>query len=80
MPSTFFSAFTPAAAPVDEGFQLYQLGADQSVTQWTAIGDVGAPGGFNPLDLTEFNGAVWFEGFTGLFTVGQLYKLGSTAA
>src|SRR5215831_13027182 len=75
MPSTFFSAFIPGAA---EGFQLFKLGADQSVTQWTAIeGTGGMDPGFNPLDLTEFNGAVWFEGFTAEIFGAQLYKLGN---
>jgi len=50
MASTFFSAFNGST------FQLSKLGADQSVTQWTAIGDL------SPADLTEFDGNVWFAG------------------
>jgi len=53
MPSTFFNASNPA-----NGGQLYKLGADQSVTQWTAILNL------NPVDLTEFDGNVWFAGNT----------------
>src|SRR5262249_42251467 len=69
MPSTFFRAFNPS----NGGSQLYKLGADQSVTQWTAINPGG--GGLGPGDLTEFDGNVWFNGATP--TQGsQLYKLG----
>ena len=50
MPSTFFSAFNGSST------QLYKLGADQSVTQWTAIDNIA------PTDLTEFDGNVWFAG------------------
>jgi len=63
MPSTFFRAFNGSTS------QLYKLGADQSVTQWTAIDNL------TPVDLTEFNRNVWFGGNTA--TQGnQLYKLG----
>ena len=51
MPSAFFTATSPNA-----GIQLYKLGADQSVTQWTAIDNIA------PTDLTEFDGNVWFAG------------------
>jgi len=63
MPSTFFHATNGSTT------QLYKLGADQSVTQWPAIGNL------SPVDLTEFDGNVWFRGNTA--TQGQqLYKLG----
>src|SRR5262249_6374429 len=53
------------------GFQLFKLGFDGSVTQWTAIPGVS----LNPQDLTGFNGNEWFNGATA--TQGnQLYKLG----
>src|SRR5262249_29250593 len=64
MASTFFTA-TPMAG----GAQLFKLGVDQSVTQWTAIANL------TPNDLTEFNGNVWFGGNTAAQGV-QLYKLG----
>src|SRR5262249_42508939 len=53
-------------------FQLYKLGDDQSVTQWTAINTGGL--GLTPFDLTAFDGNVWFDGDTGQGR--QLYKLG----
>src|SRR5215467_4054066 len=63
------SAFFIASPSPGGGDQLYKLGADQSVTQWTAINNL------NPFDLTEFDGNVWFGGRTA--TQGnQLYKLG----
>ena len=49
MASTFFSAFNGSTT------QLFKLGGDQSVTQWTAIGNL------SPVDLTEFDGNVWFR-------------------
>ena len=58
--------------------QLYKLGSDGSVTKWTA--DPGNPGfpdqGLDPLDLTFFNNAVWFNGETSANGF-QLYKLGA---
>src|SRR5262249_43889005 len=62
MASTFFHAFNGSTT------ELYKLGADQSVTQWTAIA-------LNPIDLTEFDGNVWFRG-TSATQGNQLYKLG----
>src|SRR5262249_45584866 len=63
MASAFFQAFNGSTT------QLYKLGADQSVMQWTAIDNL------SPFDLTEFDGNVWFGGNTA--TQGnQLYKLG----
>src|SRR5262249_17251136 len=56
-------------------FQLYKLGDDQSVTQWTAINAAGL--GLTPFDLTSFNGSVWFDGDTGGGAGRQLFKLGS---
>ena len=57
-------------------FQLYKLGDDQSVTQWTAINNMGAGSGFLPLDATFFNNAVWYDGNNGAGG-RQLYKLGA---
>src|SRR5262249_3732772 len=66
----FFTATTATL-----GFQLYKLGDNQSVTLWTA--NLSPAGGFFPLDLTEFNGNVWFLGATATLAEGfQLYKLG----
>jgi ELWxxDGT repeat protein len=62
------------------GFQLYKLGSDDSVTQWTAL--AGTPPfpnveqGLDPQDLTFFNNAVWFNGQTPL-SGQQLFKLGN---
>src|SRR5262249_26007509 len=67
--SAFFSAS-------NNGWQLYKLGDDQSVTQWTADA-IGAVRPLNPFDLTAFNGSVWFDGDTGGGAGRQLYKLGS---
>jgi hypothetical protein len=53
--------------------QLYKLGSDGSVTQWTAI--PGRFGGLNAGNLTVFNGALWFTGETSA-NGNQLYKLG----
>jgi len=71
--------FLGATATVAEGFQLYKLGFDGSVTKWTSININPVGGGLlsgagNP-DLTTFNNALWFNGNTG--TQGnQLFKLG----
>jgi len=57
-----------------QGFQLYKLGFDGSVTQWTTIN----PSLFVPNQdpgFTTFNNALWFDGFTGAQGF-QLYKLG----
>jgi hypothetical protein len=54
--------------------QLYKLGADGSVTKWTA--NPGAGAGLSPIDLTVFNGALWFTGETPA-NGNQLYKLGA---
>src|SRR5262245_50604386 len=67
--SAFFSAS-------NNGWQLYKLGDDQSVTQWTADA-IGAVRPLNPFDLTAFNGSVWFDGDTGGGQGRQLYRLGS---
>src|SRR5262249_27759474 len=67
--AAFFSAS-------NNGWQLYKLGEDQSVTQWTADA-IGAVRPLNPFDLTAFNGSVWFDGDTGGGAGRQLYKLGS---
>src|SRR5262249_7097319 len=68
--AAWFSA-TTAGGP----FQLYKLGFDESVTQWTA--DPGSGGtGLAPQDLTFFNSAVWFGGVT-LANGLQLFKLGN---
>jgi hypothetical protein len=68
MASAFFTAFNN-----NSQWQLYKLGNDQSVTLWTAIN--AGTFGFDPFDLTEFNGNVWFDGLNA--TEGrQLYKLG----
>src|SRR5262249_61900137 len=64
MASAFFTAI-----PMAGGRQLFKLGGDQSVTQWTAIANLA------PFDLTEFDGNVWFSGKTATQGV-QLYKLG----
>jgi len=54
--------------------QLYKLGNDESVTQWTA--NPGFANGLNPQDLTAFNNAVWFGGETPANGT-QLFKLGN---
>src|SRR5260221_2773549 len=75
MASAWFNANTNLG-----GFQLYKLGSDESVTQWTAL--AGTPvfpsvdQGLNPQDLTFFNNAVWFNGQT-LASGQQLFKLGN---
>ena len=74
----WFDGRTPA-----NGFQLYKLGNDGSVTQWTDIG-----GGLNPrpvstvaddpdsTPLSVFDNALWFRGDNP--TLGnELYKLGA---
>ena len=69
MASTFFTAFSNTL-----GLQLYKLASgSQSVTLWTANNP--ALGGLIPIDLTEFNGNVWFGGTTPAEGF-QLYKLG----
>src|SRR5262249_45523268 len=61
----WFSGETPA-----NEFQLFKLGSDGSVTQWTSIA-----ANFGPQDLTIFNDALWFQGLNaGQF---QLFKLGN---
>jgi hypothetical protein len=54
--------------------QLFKLGADGSVTKWTA--DPGAGFGLDPSSMTVFNSALWFDGDTPGNGV-QLYKLGN---
>jgi hypothetical protein len=54
-------------------YQLYKLGSDGSVTQWTA--NPGAGLGLEPADKTVFNDALWFRGDTPA-NGPQLYKLG----
>src|SRR5262249_51465697 len=61
----------------NNNWQLYKLGDDQSVTQWTAINNMGAGFGFLPLDPTLFNNAVWYDGNSGAAGGRQLYKLGA---
>src|SRR5262249_10389108 len=61
----------------NDNWQLYKLGDDQSVTQWTAINNMGAGFGFLPLDPTLFNNAVWYDGNAGGVEGRQLYKLGA---
>src|SRR5262249_37126269 len=55
-------------------FQLYKLGNDGSVTQWTANPGFGV--GLEPAFLTVFNGALWFTGGTPAHG-GPLFKFGS---
>ena len=67
------------AAP-GQGNQLYKLGFDGSLTQWTAINPNGMNprgNGFDPLDLTEFAGALWIDGIASDALGPQLYKLGN---
>jgi hypothetical protein len=75
MASAWFSANSGTG-----GTQLYKLGSDESVTQWTAFAGTPVPPstdqGLNPLDLTFFNNAVWFNGQTPL-SGQQLFKLGN---
>jgi hypothetical protein len=70
--------FNANVSAVTNERQLFKLGSDGSVTQWTANpGDNTQPNqGLNPVDLTGFNNAVWFNGET---TGGgnQLFKLGA---
>src|SRR5260221_1536147 len=70
--------FNANSSSVANLFQLYKLGSDESVTQWTANpGDAGqANQGLDPFDLTAFNGAVWFNGET-TSQHEQLFKLGA---
>src|SRR5262249_32331043 len=66
--------FSANNSVLNNNWQLYKLGDDQSVTQWTAINNMGAGFGFLPLDPTLFNNAVWYDGNTA--TQGrQLYRL-----
>jgi hypothetical protein len=58
----------------NNNWQLYKLGDDQSVTQWTAINNMGAGFGFLPLDPTSFNNAVWYDG-NSASQGRQLYRL-----
>src|SRR5262249_30155926 len=58
-----------------QGFQLYKLGNDGSVTKWTAIN----PGGGDVIfeyDLTCFKNAMWVRGTTAM-QGDQLFKLGA---
>ena len=57
---------------VGQGVQLYKLGNDGSVTQWTAINPGG--GGLQRGPSSEFNGALWFGG-AAAGQGNQLYKL-----
>ena len=57
------------------GTQLYQLGTDESVKEWTA--SIGSGSGLDPFDLTFFNNALWFSGQSHFISGKQLYKLGS---
>src|SRR5262249_33808862 len=72
---THMAAYFSANNSVNNNnWQLYKLGDDQSVTQWTAINNMGVGFGFLPLDPTLFNNAVWYDGNTA--TQGrQLYRL-----
>jgi hypothetical protein len=63
------SAFFIASGGSPDFSQLYTLGADESVTKWTAIDNL------FPIDLTEFDGNGWFVGHTATGD-SQLYKLG----
>src|SRR5262249_28056329 len=58
-----------------QGFQLYKLGNDGSVTKWTAINPGGGNGLF-PSNLTDFNNAIWFRRTTAI-QGHQLLKLGA---
>src|SRR5262249_53957823 len=69
--NAWFSGNTAGAL----GRQLYKLGSDGSVTQWTAINGL-SPSADNNESFTTFNDALWFTGNTP--TQGaQLYKLGN---
>jgi len=57
------------------GAQLYKLGFDGSVTQWTASPDF-TPRAGTAGQFTEFQGALWFTA-TAPGQGGQLYKLGN---
>ena len=69
MASAFFQANNGSTS------QLYRLGADQSVMQWTANPGIGF--GLAPNDLTEFDGNVWFRGYDTAAQSLQLFKLGN---
>src|SRR5262249_1190850 len=68
---------------IASGAQLFKLGADGSVTQWTAVS-----GGFNPLLVSQaaddldstpssiFENAAWLQG-NSTATGTELYKLGA---
>src|SRR5262249_11256110 len=72
-----FAASAPARGAegntAAQGSQLYKLGFDGSVTKWTAINPGG--GGLGPFDFTDFNDALWSNGFAP-GQGPQLYKLG----
>src|SRR5262249_39603798 len=69
--NAWFSGFTAT-----QGFQLYKLGFDGSVTQWTAINNLNPTAGVAAVSFTDFNDAMWFNG-TAPGQGAQLYKLGS---
>jgi hypothetical protein len=74
MAAAWFSATDNALGDM----QLYKLGSDGSVTQWTANpGLMGS--GLTPLDLTGFNNSVWFGGVTPANGF-QLFKLGNNGS
>jgi hypothetical protein len=70
--TVFNDALWLAGETPTNGFQLYKLGDDGSVTLWTSIGT-----DLFPTDLTVFNNALWFEGNNTTTNQEQLYKLGS---
>src|SRR5262249_11173639 len=65
-------------AAAGQGNQLYKLGFDGSFKKGTATNPNGMVrgGGFDPLDLTQFAGAVWIDGIASDAMGAQLYKLG----
>jgi len=69
--NAWFSGDTAGAL----GRQLYKLGFDGSVTQWTAINNLDPTVGGNGVSFTDFNNAMWFNG-NAPGQGSQLYKLG----
>jgi ELWxxDGT repeat protein len=67
----FNNALWFTASKPDQGTELWKLGADGSVTQWTDINPGAASA--SPRDFFEFENALWFraDGDDG----NELYKL-----
>src|SRR5262249_38519438 len=59
-----------------QGNQLFKLGFDGSVTQWTAVNNLNPHAPFDNEGFTTFHDALWFTG-NAPGQGEQLYKLGN---